>query len=369
PKASLALNLTNFDFWKLDKINVLKFRTAYGETGKSAAFTSTFNTLTDVIIDGQSGAGYPTVIGNKTIEPERATELEAGVDIGAFNNRLGVEFTVYNKKVKNLIETFNLSPGTGVTQIAAFPIGDLQNKGIEIGLRGTPVSKRDIVWNTTLNWWKNESEMTRLVIPEKAVAATGFGAFGVQRLRQGASPTAWYGSPNVNGLPTLYEDAQPEWQASWSNNITFFKNFEFSMLIHRSHKNFNSSLNRELTDEGGNTPDWSTLNKDGLPLGQVRRLGQPGVTTREFIVDASYTKIREASLYYTIPNSVFGSNLAARFESLRVGISGSNIAMWTPYYGYDPESTNFGNRPTGATVDLMSYPSARRLFFHINLNF
>lgn len=369
PKASIAVNIANFGFWNVSAINLLKLRTAYGETGRSAAFGSTFSTLTDVLIDGQSGAGYPTILGNPIIEPERATELEGGIDVGAFNNRLRLEFTVYNKKVKNLIETFNLSPGTGVSQFAAYPIGDLQNKGMEISLSGTPVSKRNITWTTGINWWKNETKITRLIIPEKSVAATGFGAFGTQRIRLNASPTAWYGSPNVNGLPTLYEDAQPEWQASWSNNITFLRNFEFSILVHRSHNNYNSSLNQELTDEGGTSPDWNTLDKDGKPLAKSRILGQPGITTRQFVVDASFTKIREMSLYYTIPKTIFGTTLASRFESLRVGISGSNVAMWTPYYGYDPESGNFGNRPTGATVDLMSFPSARRFFFHFNVNF
>lgn len=368
-KGSAAVNIANFDFWKVPFVNVFKLRGAYGETGKSAAFSTTFSTLTDVIIAGQPGAGYPTILGNNAIEPERAKEFEAGVDLGLFNGRLGFEFTWYNKKVINLIEAFNLSPGTGVTQIAAYPVGDLQNKGIEIAINGTILNKKNIKWNSNLSWWQNKSKMTRLIIPEKNVAATGFAVFGVQRLRQGSSPTAWYGSPNVNGAPTLYEDAQPKWQASWSNTITFLKNFDFSILVHRSHKNYNSSINQELTDEGGTSPDWSTKNKDGIYVGVARQLGQPGITSRQFIVDASYTKIREISLYYTVPKSVFGEKIASKFESLRVGVSANNVALFTDYFGYDPESANFGNRPTGATVDLLSFPSTRRIFFHFNVTF
>jgi TonB-linked SusC/RagA family outer membrane protein len=370
PRASAAINIGNFNFWKnlSNTINAFKIRAAYGETGKSAQFGTTFTSLVDAVIGGQSGFSYPTVIGNETIEPERATELEAGIDASFLNNRLSLEFTWYNKKIINLIEAFNLSSGTGVAQIAAFPVGDMQNRGIELGINGTIVSNRNVRWTVNLSWWKNQSKMTKLAIPEKAVAATGFGVFGTQRLRLGASPTAWYGSPNVGGLPTLYEDAQPKWQASLSTSVTFLKNFEFSLLVHRSHKNYNSSINQELTDEGGTTPDWSTLNKDGNPVGLARQLGQPGITTRQFIVDASYTKIREMSLYYTVPKKIFG-NLGSKFESLRIGVSGNNVALWTPYYGYDPEAANFGNRPTGATVDLLAYPSSRRLFFHFNLNF
>jgi TonB-linked SusC/RagA family outer membrane protein len=368
-KTSLAVNVANFSFWKLEQVSMLKLRFAYGETGKSATFGSTFSTLGDVVISGNSGGVYPTILGNTGIEPERATELEGGLDLSVFNNRLGIEFTVYNKKIKNLIDAFNLSPGTGVSQIAAYPIGDLQNKGIELGINGTIISSPKVKWISSLNWFKNESKMTRLIIPEKNSASTGFGAFGVQRLRLGASPSAWYGTPTVNGAPTKYGDAQPKWQAGWSNTVTIMKNLEFSVLIHRSHKNYNSSLNQELTDEGGTSPDWSTKNSSGVYVGVARQLGQPGITTNQFIVDASYTKIREISIYYTVPKKVFGPKIAKSFENLRVGISGNNLFTWTPYYGYDPEAANFGNRPTGATVDLLSYPSARRIFFHFNLNF
>jgi TonB-linked SusC/RagA family outer membrane protein len=369
-KGSVAVNVANFDFWKVKQVGMLKLRLAYGETGKSAVFGSTFSTLGDVVIDGSSGGVYPAVLGNTGIEPEIATELEGGIDLSLFNNRLGIEFTMYNKKVKNLIEAFNLSPGTGVVQIAAYPIGDLRNKGVELGISGTIISNRKIKWTSSLNWFQNRSEMTRLIIPEKNVASTGFGAFGVQRLRLGTSPTAWYGSPNsATGAPTQYEDAQPKWQAGWSNTITILKNLEFSFLIHRSHKNFNSSLNQELTDEGGTSPDWSDKDKNGTYVGLARQLGQPGITTRQFIVDASYTKLREVSLYYTVPKKLLGEKIGRSFETLRVGVSGNNLFVWTPYYGYDPEAGNFGNRPTGATVDLLSFPSARRIFFHFNITF
>jgi hypothetical protein len=56
-------------------------------------------------------------------------------------------------------------------------------------------------------------------------------------------------------------------------------------------------------------------------------------------------------------------------EQVRIGISGNNIFVWSDYYGYDPEVSNFGNRPTIAPVDVMSFPAVRRLYFHFNVNF
>lgn len=371
PKAALAVNLSNFEFWNIRAINFFKLRAAYGQTGNPAAFGSKFTSIAPFAIDGFTGFSTPTVVGNPVIRPEISEEIEAGIDFGLFDSRITGEFTYYNRKVKDFIDVFNLSSGTGVTSYRAFNVGDIENKGIEIGLGIKPVQNRNIKWTTNINWWQNRSKITRLDIPEKATAATGFGAFGTQRLRLGNSPSQWYGTPNVNGLPTAYEDAQPKWQLSWSNNIVFLSNFEFSFLLHHSHKNFNSSLNGELTDEGGTSPDWSVLNKNGEPLGSVRILGAgtPPTTTRQFIQDATFTKLREVSLYYTVPKGVYSSGFLRNVEQIKVGVSANNLIVWTNYYGYDPEAANFGNRPTLATVDLLSFPSVKRIYFHLNINF
>ena len=370
PKASLAVNIANFNFWKFEPVNLFKLRAAYGQTGNPASYGSVFNSLTTAAIGGSTGFVTPTSLGNPVIQPEAASEFEYGLDVALLNSRISIEATVYNKKVKDFIDVYTLSPGTGVNSFTAFNVGDFTNKGVELGLGGTVIKNNKVKWNTNINWFTNKTKITRMIIPEKAVAASGFGAFGTQRQRVGSSPTAWYGTPNVNGIPTEYEDAQPKWQASWSNNITFAKNFEFSFLFHRSHKNFNSSLNQELTDEGGTSPDWSTKDKSGVPVGVSRQLGQPGITTRQFIQDASYTKLREVSLYYNLPKSVYANSAMFKgIESVKVGVSAQNVFVWTKYYGYDPEGANFGNRPTIAPVDLLSFPAARRIYFHFNLNF
>lgn len=370
-KASLAVNISNFDFWNVPAINMFKIRSAYGETGNPPAFGSKFTNIIPFAIDNVTGASTPATVGNPAIKPETSKELEFGFDFAALRNRLTGEFSYYTRDINDFIDVFNLSPGTGVTSYKAFNVGDIENKGVEITLGGTPVQKSNIKWTTNVNWWQNRSKITRLSIPEKATAATGFGAFGTQRLRVGYSPSQWFGTPNdASGLPMAYEDAQPKWQASWSNNITFLRNFEFSFLLHHSHKNYNSSLNQEITDEGGTTPGWGEPDKNGDPIGATRILGQPGITTRQFIVDATFTKLREVSLYYTVPKTTVGKwGFLKNAEQIKIGISGQNLFCWTDYYGYDPEGANFGNRPTMASVDLLSFPSVRRMYFHINVNF
>ena len=56
-------------------------------------------------------------------------------------------------------------------------------------------------------------------------------------------------------------------------------------------------------------------------------------------------------------------------KNIRLGVSGNNLITWTNYLGYDPEVSNFGSTNTQAQVDVVGYPSTKRVFFHVNLDF
>ncbi|MFD2934418.1 SusC/RagA family TonB-linked outer membrane protein [Spirosoma flavum] len=390
PKASLAVNVANFDFWKSkDLVSSLKFRAAYGQTGRSASFGNTFTSLTNYSIDGKSGVAVPQILGNANAKPETATEIETGVDVGFFNNRLTLEATYYDKRVLNFLYQYQLAPSTGATQINAYPVGDLKNQGIELSLNAQIIKKRGFNWNSTLNYWFNRTNVTRLDVPSFTVPSSGFGGFGTNQILKPAadgttySPTAWYGSPyDANGNPTAYNDFQPKFNLSSYNTFTFLNNFSFSFLLHWSYKNYNASLGQELMDEGGTSPDWSKNDNlyktdraaaglgDGSAVnGIARQYGSPGVTTRQYVQDASYVKLREVSLYYTVPKASYGKLFGNVVKGIKLGVSGNNVFVWTKYVGYDPEASQFGNRPIGAGVDLLSFPASRRLFFHLNFTF
>ncbi len=371
PRASLAVNVANFDFWSFKPVNQLKLRGAFGQTGGVPNFGETFTSLVNVNIGDRLGALSPTVNGNPIIEPETAQEIEVGLDVGLFESKIGLEATYYQKDVFDLIQAFVLSAGTGVTSISAFPVGDLRNTGIEIALNAAPVQTSKVKWNTQLSYWTNESEITRLVIPATNVG-TGFGAFGRNRLVLGQSPTRWFGTPNnSNAQPTGYGDAQPDFQLSWSNQINFLQNFDFSFLVHTSQGNYNSNLTTLLKDEGGTSIDWSDdQDRDGTPNGLDERfLGSPGNNTSFYIQDASYIRLREVSLYYRLPSKLLGKAFNNVMEGMRVGVSAQNLITITDYEGYDPEVSNFGNQSVGAAVDVAAFPNSRRLFFHLTFDF
>ncbi len=395
PKASLAVNLTRFGTWAANTgvVSLLKPRIAYGATAGLPSWGTPYSQLQSTGIGGLSGLQPSTVLGNPTIKPERATELEYGLDFGLFNNRITGEFTLYNKKVVDLIQPLTTAPTTGVTS-TNINAADLTNKGLELTLGAEVVRSKSFTWFVQPIFWYNRSQITRLIIPERLTG--GFGAtFGQWRVKQGESPTQIVGQPrtlpatdpNYGNSFTVYGDQQPKYEFSLNQRITFLKHFEFAALLHYRHKFTVVSLQRVLWDEGGNTSDWSSTSlgltsggkvpgsgdavaPNGIARQNVNGLDANGVPREGYNPSvASFLKLREVSLYYRVPktalNSVFGNVL----QGVKIGVSGTNLLRWTDYKaGYDPENSNFGSLALGSGVDIGSAPLARRMMFHIAID-
>lgn len=394
PRASVAVNAAKFGDWGGNVVSQLKFRVAYGQTAGLPNFGTTFSQLGVTGVGGQGGLIPSTILGNTNVKPERATELEYGVDFGLFNGRINGEFTLYNKKVFDLIQPLVTAPTTGVTstQINA---ADLTNKGLEFSLGADVVRKKNFSWFVQPIFWYNRSQITRLDIPERLTG--GFGAtFGQWRVKNGFSPTQIVGQPRT--LPTTdpnyatswtsYGDQQPKFEMSLNQKITFLKNFEFSALLNYRHKFTVVSLSRVLWDEGGNTSDWNstslradatgkpasseaTIVPDGIARQNVRALDANGVPNQGYNPSVtSFLKLREVALYYRVPASTLKSAFGNVVSGVKIGVSGNNVLRWTDYKaGYDPENSNFGSTALGSGVDIGSTPAVRRMMFHIAVEF
>ena len=368
PKASLAFNLANFDFWKINAISQFKPRVAYGQTAGPVPFGATFTSLGGVNIGGLLGATVATGIGNINIVPERASEIEFGFDAGFLNNKILFEATYYVKTTLDNLQPLTLSPATGVVSTQSNE-AEMRNKGFELGLSGTVVEKANFKWFSRLLWWKNDILITKLGIPSYTTGAfgTGLGTFLVQ---QDVSPTTIVGTPAISpGVFTVWGNAQPDWTTSWSNNITLFKNFDLSVLTEYRSGGDNINLTSFLTDGGGTTKGWfDDANGDGVPNGRQRDPA-PYNNAGRWVQDATFLKIREVGLYYTLPKETISKTFGNMIQRAKIGFSGNNVFLATKYVGYDPETSTFGAQALANNVDVAPYPTARRLFFHIQIDF
>ncbi|WP_268036367.1 SusC/RagA family TonB-linked outer membrane protein [Algoriphagus sp. PAP.12] len=370
PRASMAINLGNFDFWSSSVINQLKPRIAYGETAGPVNFGATFTPLGGTNIGGLLGSVVSTQIGNTLIRPETATELEFGIDAGFFDNRISIEATYYIKNTQNNIQNLNLSPSTGVTTTPSNE-AELQNKGIELGLSGNVIENSNFKWFSRVLFWKNKIEMTKLGIP--TYISGGFGSgLGTFLYAEGYSPTTIVGTPadpNIPGGFTIWGNSQPDFNLSFYNSFNIFKGLEFSFLVDWRKGGDNINLTSFLTDGGGTTNGWfDDDNGDGIPNGRQRE-PEPYNNAGRWVQDASFVKIREIGLFYTVPKATINNWFGNSVQNLRVGGSVNNAFLFTDYQGYDPETSTFGSQAVANNVDIAPYPTPRRVFFHVTIDF
>jgi|3_EtaG_2_1085321.scaffolds.fasta_scaffold03274_3 TonB-linked SusC/RagA family outer membrane protein len=367
PKASVAFNLTNFDFFESDFVNQLKPRVAYGETGGLPNFGQTFSAL----IPGNQGGFLGTFVSTRDIDPnlqpERAQELEFGLDASVYDNRVSLEATYYIKTVEDLILDERVPTSSGISVIAR-NAANLENKGIELALNLNPIRNQNLNWNSSILYWTNESEITELNIP--AFVTGGFGAsLGSYLLQEGFSPTTIIGNPAVSGpsLFTVYGNSQPDFEMSFSNEFKIYKNIDFSFLWHWKKGGDNINLSLFLTDLGGTSFDWNESSDDpNLTRGQDRvQNGAP----EDYIEDASYLKLREVGLYYTVPVSSIDRLFGNSVTGIKLGVSANNLLMFTDYRSYDPETSVFGTQAVNSSVEVTPFPSSRQVVFHLKMDF
>ncbi|OIQ23256.1 SusC/RagA family TonB-linked outer membrane protein [Lacinutrix sp. MedPE-SW] len=359
PKASLALNIANMDFWNVDAINQLKFRTAYGETGNPAQFGSTFTSYASTTIGGPVGQTLAGLKGDPNIKPETAKEFEIGFDVGVLNNRINLEATYYNKQVEDLILTRSLPGSSGFTQERT-NLADLKNTGVELALSGDILRGENATWNSRLQFYKNTSEITRLDVPAFAQPGAGFGTgLGTFYIEEGQPVTQLVG--NIDGELQQVGNVEPDFQMSWSNNLTLFKQFDFSFLFQLKQGGENLNLSRFLTDLGQTSPDLET------PEGQDR-LDSPTNALR-FVEDAGYLRLREVALYYRLPSKTVEKLLGGNIEGIKLGVSGRNVFTVTDYSSYDPEVSVNGGAGLSSGIEVTPFPSAKQFYLHLNVNF
>lgn len=368
PRASVAFNITNFDFWTVDAVSQLKPRIAYGQTAGPVPFGNTFTALNGVNIGGLLGSTVAVGAGSVTIEPERAEEVEFGLDAGFLNNRFSLEATYYIKTTKNNIQNLNLSPTTGINTIPSNEAA-LENKGIELSLGGSAIERPNFRWFTRVNWWKNTTTLTELGIPSYTTGAFG-SALGTFLIRQGVSPTIIVGTPAVApGEFTVWGDSQPDFTTSWYNSMTILKNFELNFMMEWREGGDNINLTSFLNDSGGTTNGWfGDDNGDGIVNGR-QRPPAPYNNAGRWVQDATFIKLREVGLYYNVPKATTNKWFGNAIQKARFGVSGNNLVLITDYEGYDPETSTFGAAAIAGNVDIAPYPTQRRLFFHIQIDF
>lgn len=176
-----------------------KLRASYGLVGNQnipydAIYTrydpATYPFNGSSVTSGYAVASSNGVLGNNSLQWEVQHQFNAGTDIAVLNNRIQLSVDVYNKNISSLLMPLPLAPSYGF-QTEYINVAAMNTRGIDIALKATPIQTKDFTWQTTLNWSKYQSKVTKLFPGRDSVNLT---------LRVGLPPSGVYANYVYNGL-------------------------------------------------------------------------------------------------------------------------------------------------------------------------
>ncbi len=418
PSIGLGWRLSEEPFIKdLGFLDNLKFRASVGKTGSQAipVFGTVTNFNTSALGAGSSfenGKMSSGIIignpGNENLKWETTKQINAGLDISVFNNKLNAEIDYFVKNTTDLLLSVPLPQYSGGGSIFR-NLGEVKNTGFEFTLGAKILDKKSgLNWTSSINasFLKNEvisiGDQRQIFVdgdigqgntnlPE-GVILPGYSLsnywclkyLGVWQLDE-ASEAIKYG--NVPG-DSKYEDVNndfliggddyqrigsgiPTHMFGWNNTIkykAFTLNVFFQALMGFDKWNFTyaqsimaSTDAREIT-HSDILDRWSPDNQNSnIPAFSATDV--PEFQTSRFLEKGDYLRLKNLSLSYNLPKDfVLGINGS-------VIISGTNLWTLTNYKGLDPESySNLGSRDSRG-ADAGSYPNAKTWTFGVRLNF
>ena len=312
-------------------------------------------------------------IPNALLQPYTSTEFEVGADLRFLNDRLGLDFAVYNRKTTNDILATSISntSGFGSTLIN---VGEVQNKGFEMLLSGTPIRTQDFEWTASLNMSNNENEVVNLGSDAEGNPIEFINLDAARTLQentrlqlgQPAGVIAGFRHKEINGQKVYTAEGFPvrsdqqevlalgryPFTAGFSSSFRY-KNFNAGFLIDfRSGASVMSGTNVLLYRaglhkntlvgrEGGITV--SGVDNDGAPVNVTIPTDQVddyyrqyAAITENFVYDAKFAKLRELSLGYSFPQTFIDKTF---LQALDISIVGRNLwLLYSDVPNVDPES-------------------------------
>jgi hypothetical protein len=212
-------------------------------------------------------------------------------------------------------------------------------------------------WRTTLTFARDRSEITALGVDPFQIGGFAL-SLGQFQIEEGRSPTTIVGL-NEAGEFTAFGNSNENFRVGLSNTLQV-RDVRLGFLWDWKEGGDVINLGQFITDLAGTSEDLAT------PEGQARA---NGTSTGRYVEDGTYLKLREASLTYTVPTDALQQWFGGTVRRLGLGIGGRNLLMFSPYEGYDPEVSQFGNVAVGRAVDVLPFPSARHLYFKVDLGF
>ncbi|MFC2270716.1 MAG: SusC/RagA family TonB-linked outer membrane protein [Capnocytophaga ochracea] len=385
PSVALAWNVSNENFLKDNKtLNELKLRFGYGEVGN-------VNGLGDYLFltnytRSQDGASYqlgdsfyqtyrPGVT-NKNLRWEIGNTLNAGIDFGLLDNLITGTLDVYRKQTKDLIAETTIDPFTNFKNRVNANVGDMENKGIELGLTITPIRniEKNIRWSFNYNIAYNENKITRMPDDQPTGGISGGTGNRVQLHREGETPYSFFvyqqvydaqGNPVENafvdrngngkideGDRYLYKSPFAPVTMGFGTDLNY-KNWDLNITTRANIGNYVYNNTQSRLDQFGEITANSGFLRNIKANSNFQRHNDQSWLSDYYLENASFFKLDNITLGYTFPHT----------DKMYIRLYGTvqNVLTITKYSGLDPEV--YGG------IDNNFYPRPQTYLLGLNVNF
>lgn len=430
PSAALAYRLSQEKFMKPIKfVSNAKLRIGYGVTGNNRV--SDFAYLSGIGTANHTGYSFGNEnpdrgtfvsgLDNAALKWESTSQLNFGVDLGFFDNRLSFTGDYYYKETEDLLLRAQLPYATGFST-AYKNIGAVSNEGVELAINTVNVDSDKFTWKSDFNISFNRSEVLALTDNQSSLTSTTFAVYnsnpsyiaeigGPVAMFYGVVHEGLYEYEDFNQLTngnyslkdeipgngsargdikpgyakyrdidgdgnitlndyTVIGNPNPDFVGGFNNTFNY-KNLDLSILFQFSYGNEIMNANRVVFEgtflPGRNqyasyTDRWTEEN----PTSDIPRAkGENAFFSSRVIEDGSYLRLKTASLGYTIPTKYLKD---LGIQSFRAYVSAQNLFTWTNYSGVDPEVSTRNSALTPG-FDYSPYPRQRTIITGFNITF
>ena len=411
---------TSFVFSELIPANPIltygKIRANYAEVGADAPFNALADQYDKPTAFGSAPLfSMPGTKNNDKLVPERTKSYELGAELNFFDSRVGLDVNYFDSKTVDQIIPVAVSLSTGYNS-KYVNAGTMQNKGWEVTLHGTPLIISDFKWDVSVNWTRIRNKITELYGDVTNLTLASFQASGSSNAPLNGTFGTIYGTDYIftNGERTVNATTgrylrtstvtnpigsiQPDWTGGIQNTFSY-KDLALSFLVDAKHggdvlsidmyyglatglyqesvglNELGNPIRSPRTDENkggggilleGVNPDGAVnqtrLNMLDYPMAGTQTVGP----TAKYVYDASYVKLREVLITYSLPSSLMAR--LAPLRTLSVSAVGRNLWIIHKNLPYaDPEDNLGAGNVQG--VQVGSLPNIRTLGFNVKASF
>ena len=386
PSASVSWVLGEEDWFpQLSFLSSLRVRSAWGTSGLRPNFRDAITLFnpTAVARGGSDASGITvSTTGNLELEPERSSEFEIGVDAALFNDRVGMDFTYFNKRSKDALISRRLPPSYGVAASRFENLGEIQNAGTETGINVAVLQQDDLGLDirATLTTLDNE-----VVAIGEGVEDIIFNR-GLQRHREGYEAGAFFQKEvtwnDANGDGLLVNDevtvgdtdiyigpSLPTYQASFGADLRVFGWLRVSSLFEARGGNYQGNDSEAFRCGFRSTRGCAAVaNPDASLREQAAYIADRYLgSAYGFVEAADFVKWRELSVTLTPSESMV--SVAPQLDGVTLTLAGRNLKTWTDYTGLDPETVEGGGSANFNQSEFNTQPPVRYLMIRLNYSF